>query len=1109
MALNILWSDQLERLAEHLFRETPLPHDPFQRTCTIVGTPLMASWLKHYYLYQLPPAAKKQHVLANWDFPNIHPFVNDWMAKIVDHIPLGQRNPAQHPYAKEVLLWRIWNQLQRTDEPDYQLLYAYIGNAPLSADRKRFGLAEKIAQLFDDYQNFRPRLLRDWEQGLNTAATEPQFAWQPRLWRALIAENPNSYLRLNQRIQHALMTNTELHQTYAQLSVFHLSTLPPAYITFFTLLARHMDVTLYVFNPSQEFWLDDPTQKQHLKQMCFGEIEARFYDPPHPLLSAFARGTQAYLSTLLDHCDEPESDFGPNQTDSLLHALQAEIRQRAPHSGQRAQHDDGSIQLHICHSPAREVEVAKDLILRWFETHPESQPRDVQVLVADLATYAPFIDATFKPNDPSAVIPCTLSKRPPVSAGTIAHAFITLLKINESRMTASACMDLLSVDPIREAYGLTPDDLAALRNRIDAVGIRWGRDADHLQRVIGAPIPDNATWRHGLDRLLVGLAIGPETASGKARDFISAGALETVLPYIDVEGDAAKQVGTLARFFADLESLSETLNEVKSLADWGLFLQDLLARFFADTETSLAELTRLRRTLHTLVEIAPLASNPLLSSTVIAVHVESSLAALAPAGNCVTNTVLFTPLQSMQATPRKLILLLGLNEGTFPRTDQRVAFDLLGVQPHFGDRSLRHEDRLAFLEALLCAREQLIITYQGRSTSDNHLIPPSPVVTELMHYLDGSVTPIEQRLQGFNPAYFSNKGPLFSYSHDHYVAALARATQTPACAVSPLVCPDLPAPQPMEHASVFFLADLQTFFQHPAKYYYTQCLELFLRTEEALHDEECFTLDGLASYTLKCDLVDVLLNDQAREPEPSLYRTYQENGALPLGSYGLAVAQHQKNEACAFLETRCTTLPATYRELLYAQQRATPQPFTIALSAGTVHGAISLQTSGPHAVHLVSTLGALSTKLRVTAWLAHIAGHAAGLSFQTLLLSKKPEEETCFAPLDRMQAQRALEAIVHLFTQGKTYVLPITPDSAIAFIEKMNSAESVKQEDARAAAAQAFATGYEPEDPYYQLAWKTSAPTDDARFCACAETLLADYRAVRPTGVPKKARAKK
>jgi len=1108
MALNILWSDQLERLAEHLFRETPIPHDPFQRTCTIVGSPLMASWLKHYYLYQLPPAAKKQRVLANWDFPNIHPFVNDWMAKIVDHIPLGQRNPAQHPYSKEVLLWRIWNQLQRA-EPGYQLLHAYIGNDPASADRKRFGLAEKIAQLFDDYQNFRPRLLLDWERGLNTAATESQFAWQPLLWRALIAENPNSYLRLNQRIQHELTTNTELQQTYAQLSVFHLSTLPPAYIRFFELLARHIDVTLYVFNPSQEFWLDDPTQKQHLKQMCFGEIEARFYDPPHPLLSAFARGTQAYLSTLLDLCDEPESAFGPNQTDSLLHALQAEIRQRAPHAGHRAQHDDGSLQLHLCHSPAREVEVAKDLILRWFETHPESQPRDVQVLVADLATYAPFIDATFKPNDPSAAIPCTLSKRPPVSAGTIANAFIKLLKINDARMTASECMDLLSVDPIREAYGLTPDDLAALRNRVNAAGIRWGRDAHHLQRVIGASIPDNATWRHGLDRLLVGLAIGPETASGTARDFIPAGALGNVLPYTDVEGDAAKQIGTLARFFSDLETLAETLNETKSLSAWSAFLQNLLARFFVDTEASLAELTSLRRTIHALVEVAPLAKDPLLTSTVVAVHMESSLSALTPAGNCVTNTVLFTPLQSMQATPRKLILLLGLNEGSFPRTDQRVAFDLLGVQPHFGDRSLRHEDRLAFLEALLCAREQLIITYQGRSTSDNQPIPPSPVVTELMQYLDGSVMPIEQRLQGFNPAYFMDKSPLFSYSHDHYVAARARATQIPACTVSPLVRSDLPVLPPTPHTTALLLTDLQAFFHNPAKYYYTQNLELFLRAEETLHDEECFALDGLSSYALKRDLIDALLDDQTPEPIPAFYRTYQEKGELPLGSYGLAIAQQQKNEACAFLETRCATFTATYRELLHAQKRATPQHFNAALSMCDVRGAVTLQASGSHTVHLISTLGALSTKLRVTAWLAHIAGHAAGLSFQTLLLSKKPEEETCFAPLDHRRAQRALEDIVHLFTQGEMCVLPITPDSAIAFIEKKNSAESVTQEEARAAAAQAFATGYEPADPYYQLAWKTTAPTDDARFCACAETLLAEYQAVRPTATPKKARIKK
>ncbi len=1069
----------------------------------------MASWLKQYYLYTLPAAQKKQHVLANWDFPNMHPFVNDWMARIVDHIPLGQRNPAQHPYAKEVLVWRIWNQLSCTDNPGYASLLAYIGKDPRSADRKRLGLAEKIAQLFDDYQNFRPRLLLDWEQGRNTAATEPQFAWQPILWRALIAENPHSYLRLNQCIQRELTTNTEIRQIYDRLAVFHLSTLPPAYITFFELLARHIDVTLYVFNPSQEFWLDDPTQKQHLKQMCFGEIEARFYDPPHPLLSGLARGTQAYLSTLLDRCDEPEAAFGPNRTDTLLQTLQTEIRMRAPQSGQRPQHDDGSLQIHICHSPAREVEVAHDLILRWFETYPDSQPRDVQILVTDLATYAPFIDATFKPNDSTAAIPCTLSKRPAASAGTIGNAFIKLLKINDARMTAGECMDLLSVDPIREAYGLTPEDIAALRNRVSAAGIRWGRDADHLHRVIGAPIPDTATWRHGLDRLLVGLALGPETASGTPRDFISAGALGTVLPYTDVEGEAAKQVGTLARFFADLDALAEALNETRTLSAWHRFLHDLLARFFVDTEASVAELNGLRRTLRSLAEIAPLAKDPILSGSIIALFLESSLATLSPAGNCVANTVLFTPLQSMQVTPRKLILLLGLNEGTFPRTDQRVAFDLLGVQPHFGDRSLRHEDRLAFLEALLSAREQLIITYQGRSTSDNQPIPPSPVVTELLQYLDGSVTPIEQRLQGFNPAYFTGKRPLFSYSHDHYVAALARATQNPAPAVPALVRDAPPAPQIAEADAVVALAELQLFCQHPAKYYYTQGLELFLRTEETFDDEECFALDGLGRYALKRDLVEVLLADQSAEPEPAFYRAYQEKGELPLGSYGLAAAQQQKTEAADFLATRCTTLNATYRELLCAQQEATPQQITAACGPCAVRGVVPLHVRDGQNVHVTWTLGSLTAKHSLGAWLTHVAGHAAGLSFQTLILSKKAEDEISFAPLERSCAQQALEQIVDRFKQGRTQRPPFTPDTAIAFIEKMNSAAAITPEEARTVAARAFTAGYEHTDPYYQLAWQDASPTDDPRFCDCVSALLIHYRALRPNVAPKKARAKK
>ena len=60
----------------------------------------------------------------------------------------------------------------------------------------------------------------------------------------------------------------------------------------------------------------------------------------------------------------------------------------------------------------------------------------------------------------------------------------------------------------------------------------------------------------------------------------------------------------------------------------------------------------------------------------------------------------------------------------------------MAEHPQPGDRTARDDDRYLFLEALLAAREHLIITYVGQSISDNSELPPSVVVSELLDAVD-------------------------------------------------------------------------------------------------------------------------------------------------------------------------------------------------------------------------------------------------------------------------------------------------------------------------------------------------------------------------------------
>lgn len=92
----------------------------------------------------------------------------------------------------------------------------------------------------------------------------------------------------------------------------------------------------------------------------------------------------------------------------------------------------------------------------------------------------------------------------------------------------------------------------------------------------------------------------------------------------------------------------------------------------------------------------------------------------------------FCTLMPMRSIPFKVVCLLGMNDGVYPRTLPPLGFDLMAQQVKRGDRSRRDDDRYLFTEAILSAQQRLYISFIGRSIQDNSLRYPSVLVTELL-----------------------------------------------------------------------------------------------------------------------------------------------------------------------------------------------------------------------------------------------------------------------------------------------------------------------------------------------------------------------------------------
>ena len=412
--INVTWSNRLEDLASTMFdsmagEQVARPEEVLgRRHGIVVPNRIVQHWLQHEFLFR----KGTPRVLANCEFPLANVFVNDSLYQM-SHPGDGRRDPDLHPFSRDALAWRLYRALGAVPHEDNRFapLLDYLSTATAAAhgtqkprgvgEKRRFKLAGRLAMLFDEYMVYRPEMLTRWESAKDGDLAD-NLLWQPALWRTLVEGElaGQTYLAAFRQMQGTLR-NSEVGTGCNRIRVFGVSMLPTVYLRFFELLSGKVPVDFYVLNPSDTDWFTVPVQRETPL-----ELEGRLdnpddaFDPGNALLGAQGRGNRNFLVELLDRTDgqaEADGRFKSPGDDTLLHALQSQILENRrglvaePEQEKTVPPAFRSVQLHVCHGPMREVEVLHDHLLRWFSEESDLQPRHVQVLVSDMATYAPYI----------------------------------------------------------------------------------------------------------------------------------------------------------------------------------------------------------------------------------------------------------------------------------------------------------------------------------------------------------------------------------------------------------------------------------------------------------------------------------------------------------------------------------------------------------------------------------------------------------------------------------------------------------------------------------------------------------------------------------------------
>ncbi|MBA6420748.1 exodeoxyribonuclease V subunit gamma [Pseudomonas sp. 5Ae-yellow] len=839
--------------------------------------------------------------------------------------------PEQSPLDKQPLLWRLMRLLpELLEQPEFVPLKRFLADD--SDCRKRYQLAERLADLFDQYQVYRADWLNDWAAGEDRIGLaregfrqlEAEEVWQPALWRAVLADVgierlSDSRAGIHPRfVEYLLNTEQRPASLPRRVIVFGISSLPAQTLEALAVIGRFSQVLLGVLNPCQFHWGDivadqDLLRHQYRRQQRRPGAPVQLDDSTlhqhaHPLLAAWGKQGRDYINLLDQHDERAAYEarfaainggrvdlFDEPQGSHLLAQLQSDILELRPLTETREHwpalqaEQDHSLRFHLAHSPQREVEILHDQLLDAFANDPTLKPRDIIVMVPDVNTYAPHIQAVFgqySPDDPRA-IPYTLADQGQRGQEPLLIALEHLLRLPDSRLPVSEVFDLLDVPALRNRFELNELELPTLHRWIEGAGVRWGLDQQRRE-ALGMPAGLEAnSWRFGLRRMLLGYAGGGTTA------------WQGIEPYDEIGGLDAALIGPLSQLLQRLDEYEQQLRQPAAPVVWGQRLRQLLEDFFSvDTERDQLLLAQLHESLANWLELceAVKLDSPLPLNVVVEAWLDGagqsqlSQRFLAGAVNVCT-------LMPMRAIPFKRICLLGMNDGDYPRAQPPLDFDLMGRDYRPGDRSRREDDRYLLLEALLSARDGLYISWVGRSIRDNSERPPSVLVGQLRDHLaagwclpDGgdllAALTTEHPLQPFSRRYFSADSALFSYAREWRQLHNSRAGDDE----------DQPlAPATLE-APIELLA-LQRFLRNPVEHFFAARLKVWLQEQHSTsEDDEPFALDGLQRHQLSQWLLEQVQQGDLQDDWQALLleqaSRLQQRGSLPLAGFGeLTLAQ--------------------------------------------------------------------------------------------------------------------------------------------------------------------------------------------------------------------------
>ena len=700
-----------------------------------------------------------------------------------------------------VMAWRLTEGLSASSENlPHSVRHIVDGGDTLAL----LDFANAVAMRFRAYILHRPELLLRWEASdIPTADATESERWQHTLWRSLVAGSSS-------RSPAQIIGDVRAGRFRCPENVA-------------PVILAVADPTV----PPTVFEVLRAISKERALRWCvvaFGGTSERAIISPR-LRSATSRLEPLGLAPMAER-------------DGAQKTLLGRVQRLLDGGDGNPQHQftlDDTLTLHACHSPLREIETLREKLISAMESDAQLRPHDATLYLTSLERYLPAIDAVFGLDEPGIPrLPYEVAGRPFRDRSPVVFAVLRLLEASEGRATLEEISSLLRLTPIADAAGFSELETATVLSLAQQAGIVWGIDgADRKERFELAPI-ESGTWRHGIDRLVLGIAMGRTDSP-----------VGDVLPVSGESAGNADIIGRIAGWTEELFRLFTDLRTPRPAGEWNEILERAITTFIrASGSEDYEALRTLRKAVDDLLGgIANVSKDSPVAMPAIRTLLEQAFEDMAGEVGHLRGGIRVCRLEPGAIIPAKVVMIAGADDSLHPGGGGNPSWDLLSASPQDGDPDRRADMLDAFRQAIASARSRAHVAWTGFTTLRHEPRAASIAVSELRDLAQRILTDEAHKCLVRNePAHpFSASHFLTSPSSGRIQSAAqgwgnaARLIQTRGAEHQPFADESLDPPE--EHSRFISLEALSSCVKDPSLFFCRRILNLQMHDDDEV--EEC------------------------------------------------------------------------------------------------------------------------------------------------------------------------------------------------------------------------------------------------------------------------------